>query len=159
MSVVIRLKVPIEMHYTVIPMGTSKVNSSRFISFKSSNIRSKDNCCRYRVSVLRATDGSALSVDSAALSVDRAAIDRLRCVVGRSWLVHQRLSSNQYQHSRRVFRTLLEIAQDNNPTMSRRCAICKRALDSTFTAADRMSKLYNQKNLLLVTESELGFQN
>jgi len=32
MSVVIRLKVPIEMHYTVIPMGTSKVNSSRFIT-------------------------------------------------------------------------------------------------------------------------------
>ena len=31
MSVVIRLKVPIEMHYTVIPMGTSKVNSSRAI--------------------------------------------------------------------------------------------------------------------------------
>jgi len=30
MSVVIRLKVPIEMHYTVIPMGTSKVNSSPF---------------------------------------------------------------------------------------------------------------------------------
>ena len=30
MSVVIRLKVPIEMHYTVIPMGTSKVNSSRY---------------------------------------------------------------------------------------------------------------------------------
>jgi len=31
MSVVIRLKVPTEMHYTVIPMsmGTSKVNSSR----------------------------------------------------------------------------------------------------------------------------------
>jgi len=29
MSVVIRLKVPIEMHYAVIPMGTSKVNSSR----------------------------------------------------------------------------------------------------------------------------------
>jgi len=29
MSVVIRLKVPIEMHYTVIPMGTSKVNSSQ----------------------------------------------------------------------------------------------------------------------------------
>ena len=28
MSVVIRLKVPIEMHYTVITMGTSKVNSS-----------------------------------------------------------------------------------------------------------------------------------
>ena len=27
---VIRLKVPIEMHYTVIPMGTSKVNSSQF---------------------------------------------------------------------------------------------------------------------------------
>ena len=25
---VIRLKVPIEMHYTVIPVGTSKVNSS-----------------------------------------------------------------------------------------------------------------------------------
>jgi len=30
MSMVIRLKVPIEMHYTVIPMGTSKVNSSPF---------------------------------------------------------------------------------------------------------------------------------
>ena len=29
MSVVIRLKVTIDMHYTVIPMGTSKVNSSR----------------------------------------------------------------------------------------------------------------------------------
>ena len=29
MSLVIRLEVPIEMHYTVIPMGTSKVNSSR----------------------------------------------------------------------------------------------------------------------------------
>ena len=28
MSVVIRLNVPIELHYTVIPMGTSKVNSS-----------------------------------------------------------------------------------------------------------------------------------
>jgi len=28
MSVVIRLEVPIEMHYTVIPMGTSKINSS-----------------------------------------------------------------------------------------------------------------------------------
>ena len=30
MSMVIRLKVPIEMHYTVIPMGTYKVNSSLF---------------------------------------------------------------------------------------------------------------------------------
>jgi len=29
MSVVIRLKVPNEMHYTVIPTGTYKVNSSR----------------------------------------------------------------------------------------------------------------------------------
>jgi len=29
MSVVITLKVPTEMHYTVIPMGTSKVNSSQ----------------------------------------------------------------------------------------------------------------------------------
>jgi len=28
-SVVIRLEVPTEMHYTVIPMGTSKVNSSQ----------------------------------------------------------------------------------------------------------------------------------
>ena len=35
MSVVIRLKVPIEMHYTVIPMGTSKVNSSPNIVQKS----------------------------------------------------------------------------------------------------------------------------
>ena len=33
MSVVIRLKVPIEMHYTVIPMGTSKVNSSHIIAY------------------------------------------------------------------------------------------------------------------------------
>ena len=37
---VIRLKVPIEMHYTVIPMGTSKVNSSRItfvaVTWKSS---------------------------------------------------------------------------------------------------------------------------
>ena len=32
MSVVIRLKVPIEMHYTVIPMETSKVNSSRILA-------------------------------------------------------------------------------------------------------------------------------
>ena len=31
MSVVIRLKIPIEMHYTVIPMGTSKVHSSQCI--------------------------------------------------------------------------------------------------------------------------------
>ena len=31
MSVVIRLKVPIEMHYAVIPVGTSKVNSSRSV--------------------------------------------------------------------------------------------------------------------------------
>ena len=28
MSAVIRLKVPTEMHYAVIPMGTSEVNSS-----------------------------------------------------------------------------------------------------------------------------------
>jgi len=34
----------------------------------------------------------------------------------------------------RVFKTLSEIAQDNNPTTWRRCAIRKRALDSTFTA-------------------------
>ena len=34
MSMVIRLKVPIEMHYTVIPMGTSKVNSSRIYLFR-----------------------------------------------------------------------------------------------------------------------------
>jgi len=32
MSMVIRLKVAIEMHYTVIPMGTSKVNSSRIFT-------------------------------------------------------------------------------------------------------------------------------
>jgi len=35
MSVVIRLKVPIEMHYTVIPMGTSKVNSSPLLQYTS----------------------------------------------------------------------------------------------------------------------------
>jgi len=34
MSVVIRLKVPIEMHYTVIPMGTSEVNSSRETGYR-----------------------------------------------------------------------------------------------------------------------------
>jgi len=33
MSVVIRLKVPFEMHYAVIPMGTSKVNSSPEINY------------------------------------------------------------------------------------------------------------------------------
>jgi len=37
MSVVIRLKVPIEMHYTVIPMGTSKVNSSLYLSWYNNN--------------------------------------------------------------------------------------------------------------------------
>jgi len=38
MSVVIRLKVPIEMHYAVIPMGTSTVNSSAntFLRYKCS---------------------------------------------------------------------------------------------------------------------------
>ena len=35
MSVVIRLKVPSEMHYAVIPMGTSKVNSSQEFVFNS----------------------------------------------------------------------------------------------------------------------------
>ena len=35
MSVVIRLKVPIEMHYVVIPMGTSKVNSSPYRKLKN----------------------------------------------------------------------------------------------------------------------------
>ena len=34
MSVVIRLKVPIEMHYTVIPIGTYKVNSSQSGKFE-----------------------------------------------------------------------------------------------------------------------------
>ena len=38
MSVVIRLKVPIEMHYTVIPMGTSKVNSSPAIFYRLRNL-------------------------------------------------------------------------------------------------------------------------
>jgi len=45
MSVVIRLKVPIEMHYTVIPMGTSKVNSSHKIS----------NSCSYNYRTLGCT--------------------------------------------------------------------------------------------------------
>jgi len=39
--VVIRLKVPIEMHYTVIPMGTSKVNSSPVVLITSAI--TKDN--------------------------------------------------------------------------------------------------------------------
>ena len=38
MSVVIRLKVPTEMHYTVIPMGTSKVNSSRSKYYKAMSV-------------------------------------------------------------------------------------------------------------------------
>ena len=38
MSVVIRLKVPIEMHYTVIPMGTSKRNSSQKYYYGRSKI-------------------------------------------------------------------------------------------------------------------------
>jgi len=33
MSLVIRVKVPIEMHYAVIPMGTSKVNSSPYFIY------------------------------------------------------------------------------------------------------------------------------
>jgi len=37
--VVIRLKVPIEMHYTVIPMGTSKVNSSRVDLTRAKGLR------------------------------------------------------------------------------------------------------------------------
>jgi len=48
MSVVIRLKVPIEMHYTVIPMGTSKVNSSPNRSMKLSittNFRQSKTIC------------------------------------------------------------------------------------------------------------------
>ena len=48
MSVVIRLKVPIEMHYTVIPMGTSKVNSSSNRSMKLSittNFRQSKTIC------------------------------------------------------------------------------------------------------------------
>jgi len=40
MSVVIRLKVPIEMHYTVISVGTSKVNSSRRARCHSPSVRS-----------------------------------------------------------------------------------------------------------------------
>jgi len=48
MSVVIRLKVPIEMHYAVIPMGTSKVNSShneyRMFQFAGrNNLRNHDS--------------------------------------------------------------------------------------------------------------------
>ena len=39
MSVVIRLKVPIEMHYTVIPMGTSKVNSSLRLQHSTGEIK------------------------------------------------------------------------------------------------------------------------
>ena len=35
MSVVIGLEVRIEMHYAVIPMGTSKVNSSRLVLIMS----------------------------------------------------------------------------------------------------------------------------
>jgi len=53
MSVVIRLKVPIEMHYAVIPMGTSKVNSSRaeglILTYSQSTLAStlpgEDQCC------------------------------------------------------------------------------------------------------------------
>jgi len=39
MSVVIRLKVPIEMHYTVIPMGTSKVNSTAEMASDQTELR------------------------------------------------------------------------------------------------------------------------
>ena len=46
MSVVIRLKVPIEMHYTVIPMGTSKVNSS---PNHMRNLMHADGISRYSV--------------------------------------------------------------------------------------------------------------
>ena len=46
MSVVIRLKVPIEMHYTVIPMGTSKVNSSHECL---EAMREDNHCCCFVV--------------------------------------------------------------------------------------------------------------
>ena len=62
MSVVIRLKVPIEMHYTVIPMGTSKVNSSpsNFIQ-RSINISIYINISNL---IQRSTNISVLRVDS-----------------------------------------------------------------------------------------------
>ena len=52
---VIRLKVPIEMHYTVIPMGTSKVNSSRFFTFRSGILNSdrRDGLVRKQIRLIR----------------------------------------------------------------------------------------------------------
>jgi len=41
MSVVIRLKVPIEMYYTVIPMRTSEVNSSRSNHYATARVRTE----------------------------------------------------------------------------------------------------------------------
>jgi len=51
MSVVIRLKVPIEMHYAVIPMGTSKVNSCLFdiLNLAITCNYSLVGFCRYKV--------------------------------------------------------------------------------------------------------------
>ena len=48
MSVVIRLKVPIEMHYAIIPMGTSKVNSSPLGVY-----RTEAKGCNSRISRLK----------------------------------------------------------------------------------------------------------
>ena len=46
MSVVTRLKIPIEMHYTVIPLGTSKVNSSHECL---EAMREDNHCCCFVV--------------------------------------------------------------------------------------------------------------
>ena len=68
MSVVIRLKVPIEMHYTVIPMGTSKVNSSRSrVCFRSVQLDSRSAIkSRTRATKLRdkITDVTSVLVDT-----------------------------------------------------------------------------------------------
>jgi len=61
MSVVIRLKVPIEMHYTVIPMGTSKVNSSPR-QFGTKTFRHLGRFSRPRVFYGRSRDVHPLSV-------------------------------------------------------------------------------------------------
>jgi len=69
--VVIRLKVPIEMHYTVIPMRTSKVNSSPICnsgdaaSYKSAHMKmvpyvkynQESKCSVYPVTRQEAADG------------------------------------------------------------------------------------------------------
>jgi len=63
MSVVIRLKVPIEMHYTVIPMGTSKVNSFLKLILRKFKKIKKDKKYKKNLTITRRLASVARRVD------------------------------------------------------------------------------------------------